>query len=69
MKASIRSSGNVVLQSVKECIPVECVPSAAVAISSGGCLPEGGVCWGGGVCPAGGDVCQTSPCGQNDRHL
>ena len=28
----------------QECIPVGCVPSAAVAIGSGGCLPGGVVC-------------------------
>ena len=45
----------------QECIPVGCVPSAAVA-----------VCWGGGVCPGGG-VSQHAlgqapppPCEQND---
>ena len=56
----------------QECIPVGCIPSAAVAVSwGGGCLPGGwylprregvlprrvGVCWGGGVC-RGGDVCR-----------
>ena len=48
------------ISKTQECIPVGCVPSAAVAISGGG-----GVCLG-GVCPAcvkksvhggGGDVC------------
>ena len=36
-----------------ECIPVGCVPSAAVAVSGGGgraCLPRGVSAWGGGVC-------------------
>ena len=38
----------------QECIPVGCVPSAAVAVSGGrGVCPEGG--W--GVCPGGGGVC------------
>ena len=35
----------------QECIPVGCVPSAAVAVG-GGCLPRG-VCLPGGVCPGG----------------
>ena len=61
----------------QQCIPVGCVPSAAVAV----CWGEGGVCPGGvclgqvvssrvgvGVCP-GGCVCQTPPHEQNDRHL
>ena len=44
----------------QECIPVECVPSAAVAFGGGGCMPRGVVCPGGclprgSVCP-GGDV-------------
>ena len=56
----------------QECIPVGCVPSAAVAVSLG----RGGVClggwvsaWGGGCLPGG--VCQMCPPprGQNDRHV
>ena len=45
----------------QDCIPVGCVPSAAVAVSCG-CL-SGGVSAQGGVCPGGvsaqGGVCQT----------
>ena len=41
----------------RECIPVGCVSSAAVAMSGGGCLPKGvpawGGCLGGGACLGG----------------
>ena len=40
----------------QECIPVGCVPSAAVAVCLGGCLPRG-------CLPRG---TYTSPCGQTD---
>ena len=43
----------------KQCIPVGCVPSAALAVSGSGW----GVCLGGCVCPGG---C-TPPCEQNHR--
>ena len=46
----------------QECIPVECVPSAAVAVCCGGCLPGGVVCPGGRRQPAGGGgVCLVCP--------
>ena len=44
----------------QECIPVECVPSAAVAVCCGGCLPGGVVCPGGRRQPAGGGGCLPS---------
>ena len=64
----------------QECIPVGCVPSAAVAVCGGG---GEGVCPGGCVCPGEGCVCPgvclprgclpragvTPPCEQNDRCL
>ena len=54
----------------QECIPVGCVPSAAVAVPGGVCL--GGVCLIGGVCLPRGvsakGVADTLP-GQNDRHV
>ena len=37
----------------QECIPVGCVPPAAVTVCRGGCLPGGGSAQG-GVCPEGG---------------
>ena len=43
----------------QECIPVGCVPSAAVAV-----LGEGSAK--GGVCPGG---CTPSPCEQNHRQV
>ena len=53
--------------SKQECIPVGCVPSAAVAIGGGSargcvrvCVCEGGVCPGGCVCPE--QVCLPNKC-------
>ena len=44
----------------QECIPVGCVPSAAVAIGGGGCLPGG--CLPGGCLPGGGGcLADTTP--------
>ena len=65
------------IQVIQECIPVGCVPSAAVAVCPGGGLPwgEGGLCpevsaRGEEGCLPRGDVWQTSPpCGQNDKRL
>ena len=37
----------------QDCIPVGCVPSAAVAMSIPACTGQGGVCPGEGVCPGG----------------
>ena len=59
--------------SKQECIPVGCVPSAAVAFSGvgRGCLPEGGVCLRGDVylrgvyTPPGSRGRSPSPCGKN----
>ena len=45
----------------QECIPVGCIPSAAVAICWGGCLPRG-LSARGGVCPGGGGVCPGGIC-------
>ena len=51
-----RNSG-VKSEKKQECIPVGCVPSAAVAVCWGGVCLGGGVCPGvsaqGGVCPGG----------------
>ena len=45
--AELNSKTNI--ESIQECIPVGCVPSAAVAV----CLVELGICTGGSVCPGG----------------
>ena len=62
---------SVVLQ---ECIPLGCVPPAAVAVPVGGVVSaRAGVVCPGGVCPGelpGGCLPATTlHCGQNDRHM
>ena len=75
LSADGKLQGN--FKSKQECIPVGCVPSAAVAVGGSVCL--GGVCrgvsaWGvsarGGVCPSVSSACwDTRPREQNHRRL